>query len=62
MNNPEHIYESLKTFFGVKVLKFFDVDPESGKNIPDPQYFTLLISLPLLLSMERVGSSLIRNF
>jgi hypothetical protein len=26
MNNPDHISESLKTIFGVKILKFFDVD------------------------------------
>jgi hypothetical protein len=30
MNNPDHISESLKNFFGVKILKFFDVDPGSG--------------------------------
>ncbi len=27
MNIPNHISESLKTFFGVKILKFFDADP-----------------------------------
>jgi hypothetical protein len=30
MNNPDHISESLEKIFGVKVLKFFDADPESG--------------------------------
>ncbi len=45
MNNPDHISESLKnTFFGVKILKIFDVDPGwkkvgSGINIPDPTFF-----------------------
>jgi hypothetical protein len=29
MNNPDHISESLETFFGVKILKFFDADPGS---------------------------------
>jgi hypothetical protein len=29
MNNPDHISESLETIFGVKILKFFDVNPES---------------------------------
>jgi hypothetical protein len=29
-NNPDHISESLKTIFLVKILKFFYVDPESG--------------------------------
>jgi hypothetical protein len=30
MNNPDHIFESLETIFGVKLLKFFDADPGSG--------------------------------
>jgi hypothetical protein len=47
MNNPDHISEGKKQFFGVKILKFFDVDPGSGMekiqiragiNIPDPQH------------------------
>ncbi len=45
MNNPDHITESLKTIFGVKILKFFDADLGSGMekfgsgiNIPDPQH------------------------
>jgi hypothetical protein len=29
-NNPDHISESLKTIFGVKLLKFSDADPGSG--------------------------------
>jgi hypothetical protein len=29
-NNPDHISESLKTIFWVKILKFFDADPGSG--------------------------------
>jgi hypothetical protein len=36
MNNPDHISESLKHFFGVKILKFFDADAGSGINILDP--------------------------
>ena len=27
MNNPDHISQSLKTNFWVKILKFFDADP-----------------------------------
>jgi len=45
MNNPDHIFESLKTIFWVKILKFFDAEPgfgmekfRSGINIPDPQH------------------------
>jgi hypothetical protein len=50
MINPDHISESLETRFWVKILKFFDADPESGMekirihnpgfgiNIPDPQH------------------------
>jgi hypothetical protein len=30
MNNLDHISESLETIFWVKILKFFDADPESG--------------------------------
>ncbi len=33
MNNPDHISESLETFFGVKILKFFNEDPGSGMKI-----------------------------
>jgi hypothetical protein len=35
MNDPDHISESLKQFFLVKTLKFFDADPGSGmEKIP----------------------------
>jgi hypothetical protein len=39
MNNTDHISESLETIFWVKILKFFDADPGSGKEkirIRDP--------------------------
>jgi hypothetical protein len=42
MNNPNHIFWSLETIFGifeVKILKFFDADPGSGMEtvrIRDP--------------------------
>ncbi len=39
MNNPDHISESLNTFFWVKILKFFVVDLGSGMGkirIRDP--------------------------
>jgi hypothetical protein len=44
MNNPDHISESLETFFWGKIFKFFAADPgwkkfESGINIPDPQHW-----------------------
>jgi hypothetical protein len=32
MKNLDHISESSKTFFWVKILKFFDWDPGSGKE------------------------------
>jgi hypothetical protein len=42
MNNPDHIFWSLETifllFWGVKILKFFDVDPgwrQFGSGIRD---------------------------
>jgi hypothetical protein len=34
MNNPDHISESLELIFCVKILQFFDTDPE-WKNL-DP--------------------------
>jgi hypothetical protein len=33
MNIPDHISESLKQFFGLKILKFFDADPDLGSGI-----------------------------
>ncbi len=51
MNIPNHNFESLDTIFWVKLLKFFDADPDpgsgilltldpvSGINIPDPQHW-----------------------
>jgi hypothetical protein len=30
MNIPDHISEWLETFFGLKILKFFDAHPGSG--------------------------------
>jgi hypothetical protein len=39
MNIPDHISESWKQFFGLKILKFFDADPDPGSGIfltPDP--------------------------
>jgi hypothetical protein len=32
MNNPDHISESLETIFRVKIFKFFEADPGSGKE------------------------------
>jgi hypothetical protein len=37
MNAPDHIFESLETIFWVKILKFFDADPDPGSgNLIDP--------------------------
>jgi hypothetical protein len=33
MNIPDHISESLETIFGLKILKFFDMDPDPGSGI-----------------------------
>jgi hypothetical protein len=32
MNIMDHVSESLETIVGVKILKFFDADPGSGKE------------------------------
>jgi hypothetical protein len=37
MNIPDHIFESLETIFWLKMLEFFDADPDPGsENILDP--------------------------
>jgi hypothetical protein len=36
MNIPDHISESLETIFWVKMLKFFDADPDLGRNLFEP--------------------------
>jgi hypothetical protein len=33
VNNPDHISGSLQTIFWVKILKFFDADPDPGSEI-----------------------------
>jgi hypothetical protein len=35
MNIPDHISKSIETIFWVKIIKFFDADPES-ENLFDP--------------------------
>jgi hypothetical protein len=37
MNIPDHFSERLETFFGIKILKFFDADPGS-ENLFDPGF------------------------
>jgi hypothetical protein len=37
MNIPDHISESIETIFGLKIVKFFDADPDAGSGI----YLTL---------------------
>jgi hypothetical protein len=32
MNIPDHIFESLETFFWVKILKFLDADADPGSG------------------------------
>jgi hypothetical protein len=39
MNIPDHNSKSLETMLGKKILKFFDADPGSGINFPDPQHW-----------------------
>ncbi len=33
MNISDDVTESLENFFGVKILKFFDADPDPGSEI-----------------------------
>jgi hypothetical protein len=49
MNNPDHISERLETVFRVKILKFFDADPESGMGkvrIRDPGWKKIGTGIP----------------
>jgi hypothetical protein len=68
MNIPNNFSESLQTVLGLKILKFFDANPESfwpwirdgkirtGINIPDPQYCSAVKYLSiLLLKMSQTG-------
>jgi hypothetical protein len=34
MNFPDQISENLETIFGLKILKFFDADPDPGSFFP----------------------------
>jgi hypothetical protein len=38
MNVPDNFSESLETVFGLKLLKFFDADPDPGSRIKDLVY------------------------
>jgi|LakMenE18May11ns_1017448.scaffolds.fasta_scaffold9354897_1 hypothetical protein len=47
-NIPDHIYESLVKFFGLKIIDFFDADADPGSSAnltPDPVF-----------GMEKFGS------
>jgi hypothetical protein len=33
INNPDHYSESVETIFWVKILKYFDADPDLGSEI-----------------------------
>ncbi len=33
INNPDNIFESVETIFWVKILNFFDADPDPGSGI-----------------------------
>jgi hypothetical protein len=48
MNIPDNISESLETFFGLKILKFFDAYPVLGSGI--------FLTLDPGSGMEKFGS------
>jgi hypothetical protein len=53
MNNPDHISESVETTFWVKILKFFDADPESFcPCIWDPGSKLVLFTWDLLFGVK----------
>ncbi len=59
MNNPDHISESLETIFWVKILKFFDADPEYWINTHLPQCYLLKYAFR---RMTKFGSWHLRYF
>ncbi len=50
MNIPDHISESLEKFFGLKILKFFDVVSGPGSGI--------FLTLDTVSGMEKFGSGM----
>jgi hypothetical protein len=50
-NIPDHISESLETIFGLKILKFFDSDPDDLKS-------GVFLILVLGSGMEKFGSGM----
>jgi hypothetical protein len=61
MNIPNHISKSLGTIFGLKILNFFDADPDPGWKNSDPipdirKSVTLLIDTDTLLFIMPVFS------
>jgi hypothetical protein len=72
MNIPDYISESVETIFGLKILKFFDADPNPGSGIvlnldpgwknsdpiPDPQHwFFLSLNFPEHTGGRAVGAA-----
>jgi hypothetical protein len=57
MNIPDHIFESLETIFGLKILKFFDGDayrfPDKGIRVPGLKKFGIRDKHPGLATLEK---------
>jgi hypothetical protein len=49
MNNPDHISESLETFFGLKYLNSLMRIRDGKIRIQDPGSATLVMDIPLLI-------------
>jgi hypothetical protein len=68
MKIPYHISENLETIFGLKVIKFFDADPDSESNIDiqDPQhclsmYLAQSVQLRTLLASSHTSSIFLQS-
>jgi hypothetical protein len=62
MNNPDHIFENFETMFWVKILTFFDADPRSGMNIPDPQHCLCPLIKGMFLNLQVIEPQFQRDF
>jgi hypothetical protein len=52
MHIPDYITKSMETIFGLKILKFFDADPDPGWKNSDPGSGKKTESATLLGKME----------
>jgi len=63
MNNPDHISESLKPFFWVKIFKFYDADPgwkKFGSGIQDRHPGSVTLQKKKKRKKVRIAADLVK--